>query len=280
MKHGWENDGNPDDNGQFAAYIDMEDGSRPSRFIGQDYKSVADSMMVAYGNATAEMQRQRELARRAMKPDAAPSRMVEQRVAPISADEAFQLTDDIKDPAKFQGAISRAVEAQIGKPLSQIAAVTSATQETDAEKYYRTEAQAFTAATPEYYVDPTNLELLFNWLEKRKLDLTRNNLTLAYLDLSDRGLLIQRPDGEQATPAQPQTPGAQSSRPEPNQPTVRPRIGSVSTGLRSGDSSATPPPPAAPKKLTRAEIDAMPKDVYADKIRTDANFRRQVDSLV
>jgi hypothetical protein len=285
MKRYWENDGNADANGNFAAVVDKEDGSRPSRFVGKDQKEVADRMMESYGELVVELDRQRTANRANLKPDAPPPNVGPSKPPrALTPDEAFAAADAIRDPSKIQQTIAEIIEATTGVPPSELGKIVAESKMKDADAYFGTEARAFVAATPDYrerFFCPENSSSLLNYCEANKLMPTRNNLAIAFDDLNRKGLLIevQPPDPNAAPDPESSTGGTNPPDPAPNPPrTVRPRtITNIATGMRSGDASATPPTPQQRPKLTRAMIDAMPRHEYETKLRTDPAFRKAVD---
>ena len=162
----------------------------------------------------------------------------------------------------------------------------------DQDRYYGGEAQAFRDEHPDFYPVPQNRDALFDELRANGWDLTRNNLAIAYQTLKERDDLIPWPDDSQEQIQQEPIPA--SALPQPAyinggngyangqttaQPAPSPRPRSVSTGLRHSDASASAPPPPQKKKYTRADIERMSRAEYNDKLRSDPDFRRQVDAM-
>jgi hypothetical protein len=156
--------------------------------------------------------------------------------------------------------------------------------QTQRDAYYRAEAEAFVKDNPDYYPVQQNRDKLFATLKANNYDLTRNNLTLVFQTLFDQNEMILWPEDENEGAPRGALPengnnAAPNGRTEPNPPTPtnsRPR--SVSTGIRRQDASALPPAPTPRKKLTRAELESMPRAEYEAKLR-DPEFRKQVDAL-
>jgi hypothetical protein len=271
MKHEWLNNGEPDENGDYIAVIENASGSRISTFKGKTYKEVADALLQSQANANREISRLR-------RPDHArvPLPFKAETKEMTSADR-LRLSTEITDPEKVVDAVTEIVtHAQGASPRDITTRLAKMTDE-QRDQYYKDEAIAFVQDTPDYYPVQQNRDKLFAALKDSQLDLTRNNLALVYQTLSDQGELIAWPT-EPTDGPNGQTREAQPS-PEPNPPSptnTRPR--SVSTGIRSSDASATPPPPPTPKKLTRADIERMPRAEYQERLR-DPAFRRAVDAL-
>jgi hypothetical protein len=159
----------------------------------------------------------------------------------------------------------------------------------DQDAYYEREANAFIAGHPEYYPVPQNRDQIFEELRANGWDLTRNNLALAFETLTERDSLVPWPDDSQEQlqpepiPVSYREPvyingnASASGQTTATAPSPRPR--SVSTGLRSSDASASAPPPPTKKKYTRADVERMSRAEFNDKLRSDPDFRKQVDAM-
>lgn len=277
MKEKWLNDGEPDENGYYVAVIESNSGVPVSTFKGKTIKEVADAVLHSQANANREISRLR-------RPDqgrTAPLKIEPRELQPA---DKLRLATDLGDPDRVVGAVREIVTAEMGASPRQIAERVSTVDQRDADSFYAQEAEAFVQATPGYYPVPQNQEKLFATLEANHFDLTRNNLAIVYQQLADRGEMIAWPnEGDESEEEEPAaTNGARREAhpsPEPNPPSptnTRPR--SVSTGIRSSDASATPPPPRRPQVVTRADIERMPRAEYNERLR-DPEFRRQVDAM-
>jgi hypothetical protein len=286
----WENGGEANAEGEYVAVIDLEDGkSRPSRFVGKDKGDVAEKMMESFLNLMSEDARRKEAAKANRRPDAPPATLPKpEPPRELTPDERFEITNQLRDPETAPDAIVRSVEAVKGKPLTK-------EDQNKIATYISTEVRAFLDEHPDYYQDDRNKVLLFNYLDAHKLGLTRNNLAIAYDALVDRNLIILKPENEELDAfneeldeeerimerTQPVTPaaGAESSRTgAESTPRTRPRLTSVSTGLRSRDASAQRPRPETAPKVNRAQLAAMGQEEYAEKLK-DPSFRKAVDAL-
>jgi hypothetical protein len=268
MKYDWLNNGEPDENGDYIAYIENASGARISTFKGKTYKEVADALLQSQANANREISRLR-------RPDHArfpqPFKTETKELTPA---DKLRLSTDITDPDKVVDAVTEIVTHAQGAPPREIATRLSKMTDDDRDQYYKDEAIAFVQATPDYYPVQQNRDKLFAALKDNQLDLTRNNLALVFQTLSDQGELIAWPTEATDGPVKP------NGQPEPNSPpsptNTRPR--SVSTGIRSSDASATAPPPPTPKKITRADIERMSRAEYQERLR-DPAFKKAVDAL-
>ena len=273
MKYQWLNDGEPDQNGDYIAVIENAAGARISTFKGKNVKEVADELLKAQANANREISRLR-------RPDTAraPQPLKTQTKEMTPADK-LRLSTEITDPDKVVDAVTEIVtHAQGGVTPRESTKRLADMTDKERDQYYKDEATAFVQVTPEYYPVQQNRDKLLAALKDNKLDLTRNNLALVYQTLSDQGELIDWPT-EPSDGPKPNGQMREENSPEPNSPsptTSRPR--SISTGIRSSDASASAPPPPMPKKLTRADIERMPRAEYQERLR-DPNFRKAVDAL-
>jgi hypothetical protein len=246
----------PDENGDYTLEIQNNRGNRISTFKGKSMIEVSEKM------AEAQVQANRQLGR-LLKPDTGreqPIRMQPQEITPA---DRLRYSNGITDPNQVVETIEEIVTKKQGAPPSTMGQRIQSFDEQEAERYYRTEAEAFVAEHPDYYRSPENQQRLFTELQRRGYDLTRNNLAIVYEALNDDGLLDERP----------QQPPPPLQEPEPSRSTVR------SSGIRNGDANGVKPPPLKPKPLvTWAEIEKMPRHEYEERLR-DPQFRRAVDNL-
>ena len=268
MKHSWENNGEPNEEGQFVAVVDMEDGSRPQRFIGASHKEVADKLLNAQLNATAEISRQRTELRKLSKLTPAPA-----EARPLTADERFQLGQDLQDPAKAPEAITRIVETTVPKEDEDTRTARAVA-----------ETKLFMERTPEFYPCPHNKAMMLNYMqmpwtfatvephEDKPLACTASNLCNIFERLKAAGLLLSRP---QAPTQQPEP----SQEPIPPAVTTRPRGATPSSsGIRNADSSVRPTAVRTQRpKYTVAEIEAMSSEEYNKKLANEPGFAQLVN---
>jgi hypothetical protein len=281
MRPVWVNDGEPDENGDIICYVENEKGVRISRFKGKTIKEVADQLLYAQSNAN-------QIISRLTRPDRATApQTINLKDSNLTEADRMRLADQMSDPATVVEAVTEIVTSAAGGVAPRaVAAITADTSQKERDAYYRAEAEAFMQDNPDYYPVQQNRDKLFATLKANNYDLTRNNLSIVYQTLADQNEMIPWPEGENegqpriTQPASGGTPPAMpNGRTEPNPPTptnTRPR--SVSTGIRQQDASALPPAPTPRKKLTRAELEAMPRAEYEARLR-DPEFRKQVDAL-
>ena len=284
MQKRWLNDKQPDENGDYILVIENSAGSRVSTFKGKTIEEVADALADSQVHANREISRLR-------KPDTGrPSVRVEPK--DITDADRLRLSSEITDPSSVVEAVEEIVTKRAGIAPNRLGAEFGRMSREDQDKYYGDEAMAFREEHPDFYPVPQNRDALFEELRANGWDLTRNNLAIAFQTLKDREAMIPWPDDTQAQTPQEQIPA--SALPQPayinggygsangqttaqTAPSPRPR--SISTGLRNSDASASPPPPPQRKKYTRADIERMSRAEFNDKLRSDPDFRRQVDAM-
>ena len=281
MRKRWLNDKQPDDNGDYILVIENEAGARISTFKGKSIEEVAENVADSQVHATREINKLR-------KPDAGRPQF---RVEPkeITPADRLRLSSEMTDPNTVVEAVEEIVTKRAGISPNKLGAEFGRMNSEDQDKYFGQEAQAFRDEHPDFYPVPQNRDALFDELRANGWDLTRNNLALAFQTLKDREALILWPDDTQEQIPQEQIPApalqpAYSGNGYTNgqttaQPAPSPRPRSVSTGLRHSDASASAPAPPQRKKYTRADIERMSRAEYNDKLRSDPDFRRQVDAM-
>lgn len=282
MQKRWLNDKQPDENGDYVLVIENASGARVSTFKGKTMDEVAEALAESQVHANREISRLR-------KPDAGRQQV---RVEPkdITPADRLRLSNEITDPASVVEAVEEIVTKRAGIAPNKLGAEFGRMSREGQDSYFGQEAQAFRDEHPDFYPVPQNRDALFEELRANGWDLTRNNLAIAFQTLKDREALVSWPDDTQEQLPQEQIPalpqpayinggnGYANGQPTA-QPAPSPRPRSVSTGLRHSDASAFPPPPPRPKKYTRADIERMSRAEYNDKLRSDPDFRRQVDAM-
>jgi hypothetical protein len=251
-----------DKDGNFYEVVDLKDGSGQQVFKGRTVAELLGKLRVAQENATRKIREQALALRLQTSPDPAPPTRTYKPHQP-SADELWQLGQDLNDPAKRAAAIRRATEWELGASLDEVRNTMRAIAE-ERERAQAFEAgKAFMDEHPEFVPCQQNEDAIFTYLRERNLALTKKNFSIAFEELK-AGLVLRAPQtvarGNDA-----------EARIEPPAVT-RPR--QASSGLSSRQSSAVPPKdgPTVKSKLTEAEIDAMPTDEYMRKINSDPVF--------
>ena len=286
MDKEWLNDKQPDENGDYVLVLKNASGARISTFKGKSMEEVAEKLADSQINATKEIIRLR-------KPDSAKQPLTV-RTQEITPADRLRYSEDVRDPDKVVEVIEEIVTRRTGLSPNRIGAEFARMSKDEQDAYYDREAKAFVHENPDYYPVPQNRDQLFEELRANGWDLTRNNLALAFETLKDREALIPWPDDSQEQ-IEPEPIPAPYRQPAPQpvyingngsasgqttaNPAPSPRPRSVSTGLRQTDASASAPPPPQKKKYTRADVEMMSRAEYSEKLRTDPDFRRQVDAM-
>jgi hypothetical protein len=129
MKTFWESE----EEGNYVAVVDMEDGSGQQRFEGATHKEVADKMMVAQANATALIKTQATKIKETTPVEHAKP-VTEFKAKPLSADERLEVTTDLSDATKAPEAVKRIVESALGAPLDTVRERLGAQQEAESAR--------------------------------------------------------------------------------------------------------------------------------------------------
>lgn len=212
----------------------------------------------------------------------------------LSAEERFQLSQDINDPEKSIDAINTILEASVGYTAEQMR------QQFDDARLAKLQNQAFVnykvfeQSATDFYPNADNAKLLTDWMFSKKLAPTVKNYELAFSTLNGAGLLQPAPTVREVTPAPAPAPvvaaPAPSTEPKPVVPVVEEsRIAPVTppqqqrqpvrvpSGLNNSTSSDSGPASVG-TSLTIAEFDAMPSDVLKQKLK-DPAFAKMVNEL-
>jgi hypothetical protein len=212
----------------------------------------------------------------------------------LTEEEKVQLSRDMLDPEKFDEASDRLLEAKIGanpKVISQV--LTETTQAVEAMQA-REEASKFVNTTPDYYICPDNFLTMTNWMLKNNLRPTANNFKFAFEQLKAVGLLLEAPILREEVPVNPQPEKVvveeqipANSQPEPdntsritsNEPQPQPKrtVSPIASGLTRETTSDVGVSSSQSNKLSVAEIEKMPSEVYKKRLMQDKTFAKQVD---
>jgi hypothetical protein len=210
--------------------------------------------------------------------------IVEFKEIPLTADERFQLTQDMNDPEKFASARDRLLESAVGVPPAQLREQLNRQQmeilQLRAKDNFLSFAKDTHFLTGDNDTDRENATTLTDWMFKNQLAPTVDNYNLASSQLRSAGLLNEAPVVQQVpvptvvVPVESVVPQSQEpvvvpariSEPEPVQPK---RHSQVPSGLNDRVSSANGVPPASSTatSLTIADIEAMSGDQYKKAAR-------------
>lgn len=221
----------------------------------------------------------------------------------LSAEERFQISQDINDPEKSVDAVNKLLEASVGYSTEQMRQIYSDMQFAKLQHQAFVNFQVFSQEEGGYLPTPENTKILTDWMFKKGLAPTVKNYHLAFSTLKGAGLLQEAPtvrEVPQPPPApapapvavQPAAPAAPVvTEPKPVVPAVNDsRIATpappqqerqpvrVPSGLNERTSSASGATSVG-ISLTIAELEAMPADEMKKRLRTDPNFVALVNEL-
>lgn len=261
----------------FAATVDLKDGKPVQKFQGESYKEIADKLLQAQANATARI---RELTPEEKSQKKPPTEFSQK---PLSADDRFELAQDITNPEKAADAINRVVESELGAPLAEVREILQEGQDEKLKKAVKDAMQKFLDITPDFEPCQHNEGLIIRYGEMHNLPPTEvDSYTQIWTALKDAGLVIVKEvktDDADPTNVETAEPGERQQRELPGPTAVsRPRLAASSTSLRRGDSDDAPSRVSKPK-YTRADVDAMPLATYQDKLKNEPGFAALVDAL-
>jgi hypothetical protein len=221
---------------------------------------------------------------------------VEFKEKPLTADERFQLTQDLNDPEKFATARDRLLESAVGVPPSQLRDTLNKQQmdilQLRAKENFLMFSKDTNFLTGDNATDKENATTLTDWMFKNQLAPTVDNFNLASSKLRAEGFLLEAPVVQQVVvptpavvPVQPVVPQAQEPVVQPvriNEPApVQPkRQSQVPSGLndRTSSASGVSPTSSSTISLTLADIDSMSADQYKKNMR-NPDFKSLVNRL-
>ena len=286
--------------GSYKLTVDPEDGTSPEIFYGASQSDCFKGLRKSKASATRELRRR---AKKVQITDELRALQVEVINYPplakpisLSADEVFTLTQEMKDPVT-------AVKAMTKLRLASI------TQEECDRQNEAIERQRYsdgynTAITwiqthPDFYNCPENIAALQTLMVNLNWAVTIKNLDLAFDNLVEQGVLLERP--VEQTPSQPIVPQPASVVPvvtvAPAVPVVKAAPAVAKTGAlpdarqlrpadRSSSTTMTPTrrsdsvPVAVMSSLTAEEYHAMPSATLKMRYQREPAFRVQVDALI
>jgi hypothetical protein len=203
--------------------IDLGDGAGVQVFEGATLEELVDKLAKAQENATRKIREQNAALK--AQPAVIPSPVEKE----LTNDEKWLLQQRmLQDPV---GLVQEFAQREVQK--AEAAREAAATAEREAIAKADAAAKAWVDSNTEYYASEKNGNKIKRFLELNGLDISPENLTAAFNDLSESGLLEARP--AEATKAEPEETVAQPTRRivETAQPTVttvrRKVVGSIST---------------------------------------------------
>jgi hypothetical protein len=232
MKAYWANDGKPLPDGRLCYVTDLEDGSNPVNTYGKDVQEVLDKLARTNANAQLALAKQQAAA------------MPQRRR--LTAEETMEVTADLANPAKSQGAVVKLFESATGID----------TREMILQKFGE-RCLAWQAKHPEFYDHPVNSKLLVDNARMRTggdlSRITEEVLNQVYEELQAGNYLLQ--ESEVAPQPKPTT---QEVHPEENPAQSTPRRGATATSFRSNRIATPQVATTRTVKYTREQIESMP----------------------
>lgn len=228
----------------FRREIDMGDGSGKQVFEASTEAALLDKLTEAQTHGTRKIRQQQRQLKRLRQTPAAPAAAI--TPAPpanrLTQEEEFMLGQQFAEAPV--ASFNRLLEATTGMKATEFVQTVEDVRQFKA-------AQAAEAAAKEFVADhqgefaptPANERRVLSFLEKEGLAMTRDNLEIAFDELSASGLL-------EAVTAAP-----------PAQQVVIPPVapaGTVSTGISAQGSGPLAPPAGNPSALNASEVDALP----------------------
>ena len=207
----------------------------------------------------------------------------------LTADERFQLTQDLNDPAKFEDAKIRLAEATFGATPEVISEVLSHSQQLLLEQQVVRSFDEFLENVGDsFYNIEANRAVLTDWMCQKQLAPTTENFEIALVRTA--ALQVPAPAVQRAqvpaTPVAPveaepqsQVPVAAANRITEQPQQVQSATRQTPSGLNDRVSSNTGVTSVSERKLTLAEVDKMSADEYKRRVSSDPTFLQAVDQL-
>lgn len=295
--------------GSYKLTVDPEDGTPVEVFYGATQKDCFKALRKSKASATRELRRR---AKKVQITDELRALQVEVinypplvRPVVLSADEIFTLTEQLKDPVTSLSAMTKLRQASVTPE--------ECDRQNEAIERQRYSDGYNTAITwiqthPDFYACPENISALQTIMASLNWAVTIKNLDLAYDNLVEQGVLLERPEestSNQPVVAQPASvvpvaaavpvvtpaPAQASAAPKTQAPTQKATTGALPVApkvLRPGSSStAVMPtrrsdsvPVAITPTLTVEEYNRTPATVMKMRYQREPAYRAQVDALI
>jgi len=167
----------------------------------------------------------------------------------LTADEKFELAQQLRDPEKMDEAFDRLYEARTGRKPADAAKVEQEIYINSRKARERAETDAFLESHPEYYQCEKNKLAIIDYIARNNLAWRARNLEIAYNELKTDGLLVEAP----VAPPPPET---------RTEPPAKPKTAFPSAITRDTASGSGTPPKA--KKPSAAELAMMTAAGYKE----------------
>ena len=225
---------------------------------------------------------------------------------PLSPEDRFTISQQLADPEQFESARDKLFESAIGVKPADLRDTLNRTQLQTEQLVARQNCQEWMYEHPEVYQCQENVNTVVDYMVKNGLKPTVKNFEFAQLQMQEAGLLLSSPIVREAPVPEPVTPTPVAlvveapklqepvqepiriseppvSQAEPSAtviPTVEKRQSQVPSSLNNRISSSTgnDATPSVIEKLTYADIEKMPSDVYKKNLMNPA-FAKHVNEL-
>ena len=225
---------------------------------------------------------------------------------PLSPEDRFTISQQLADPEQFESARDKLFESAIGVKPADLRDTLNRTQLQTEQLVARQNCQEWMYEHPEVYQCQENVNTVVDYMVKNGLKPTVKNFEFAQLQMQEAGLLLSSPIVREAPVPEPVTPTpvalvveapklqepAQESvrineipvsQAEPSAtviPTVEKRQSQIPSSLnnRISSSMGNDATPSVIEKLTYADIERMPSDVYKKNLMNPA-FAKHVNEL-
>ena len=307
--------------GSYKLSVDPEDGTSPEVFYGATQADCFKKLRKSKAHATKELRRRARKLEitdelRALQVEVIPYETL-LRPLSLSADDIFTITERRKelrkkldDPAEVLKATRELREIEEKLYLSSLSPEECAkkNEEIERKKFsngYNT-AISWLANHPDFYNCTDNIKLLQEFMANLNWAVTENNLDLAFAQLQEQGVLLDRPEvqtPDQPVVAQPASVVPVATRavvtPAPATASAAPKTKTstpvVTTGvlpatpkvMRPGSSTGMPAtrrsdsvPVAVTSRLTAEEYHRTPASEMKRRYDREPAYRAQVDALI
>ena len=307
--------------GSYKLSVDPEDGTSPEVFYGATQADCFKKLRKSKAHATKELRRRARKLEitdelRALQVEVVPYEPLLRPLA-LSPDDIFTMTERRKelrkkldDPAEVLRATRELRQIEEKLYLASLSPEECArkNEETERKRFsngYNT-AISWLANHPEFYNCTDNIKLLQEFMSNLNWAVTENNMDLAFSQLQEQGVLLERPEEtepDQPVVAQPAsvvpvaTPVAVTPAPAPASaaPKTRTSTQAATTGalpaatkvMRPGSSTGMPAtrrsdsvPVAVTPRLTAEEYHRTPASEMKRRYDREPAYRAQVDALI
>ena len=242
--------------------IDLGDGSGVQVFQANSMEELVDKLVKAQENATKKIREQETVIKKST-PPAKKER---------NADEEFLLSQEfMSKPSK---AFERLFQEQVGMPIGEFKSSLEAVKAFNATKAADAAAAQFVEATPDYFPTKQNGSKIQAYLKTYRLPATLENITKAYTELNESGLLQAKPaEKSEAETESKEEDKEENKVQEVTTTTTVQKPKRMSSGLSTRGGAA---PIVKKTPATQAEFEAETANMSLEEIRAKANSQSHV----